>query len=196
MSNFTAGSDSLREARERDEQLASGEKLVPVSAAIVAVFAAVATLFANHSSVSGLEKRTLAGITQTRAADRYNSYEASLVKVEVNQALAASGLLANPAALHSMQDRIASQESVSSGTLKAAEAEEASAKTQLDQAERSLGSYEKYEISATLFDVSIVLVSITALMRKSKVTFWLGGVLTLIGVGYFVAGLNPLGLLR
>ncbi|HUY41785.1 MAG TPA: DUF4337 family protein [Candidatus Dormibacteraeota bacterium] len=183
-----SAADALHEAGERAEQLESGSKLVPVCAAVIAVLAAIATLFSNHSSVAGLERRTLAGIMQTRAADQYGYYESSRIKIEVNQALSESHLVTNPTALHTMHARIAKEERKSGGTLRVAHNDEASAHVQLADAERSLGSYERYEVSATLFDVSIVLVSITALTRGSKALLWLGLGLTVVGLGYFTAG--------
>jgi hypothetical protein len=51
MSEFNA-SHTLTEARERLEQTERGEKFIPVLTAIIAVFAALATLFSNHSSVT------------------------------------------------------------------------------------------------------------------------------------------------
>lgn len=187
MADFSAA-DALHEARERSEQLEAGGKIVPVAAAIVAVLAALATLFSNHSSVSGLEQRTLAGIMQTRAADQYSYYESSRLKIEVNQSLSESGLVANPAALRAMRARIQKEQSKSIAILTTARRDEATAGEELRAAEVALASYERYEVSATLFDVSIVLVSITALARNTRAPFWIGVCVTLVGLGYFLAG--------
>ncbi len=183
-----SAADALHEASERAEQLESGSKLIPICAAVIAVLAAIATLFSNHSSVAGLEKRSLAGIMQTRAADQYGYYESSRLKIEVNQVMSESGLVLSPAALGAMHARIVKEARKSAGTLRVARSDEASAQVQLAGAERSLGSYERYEVAATLFDVSIVLVSITALTHGTKALLWLGFGLTLVGLGYFIAG--------
>lgn len=187
MPEFNAA-DALHDVKERGEAIASGDKLVPLAAAIVAVLAALATLYSNHSSVSGLEKRTLAGIMQTRAADQYSYYESSRIKIEVDRAFADSGLVRDGRALRNLRGRITKENGKSTATLVAAHADEISAKEQLAQAERSLTSYERYEIAATLFDVSIVLVSITALARTTKAPLWLGAFVTLVGLGFFIAG--------
>ncbi|MGH7736909.1 MAG: DUF4337 family protein [Candidatus Tyrphobacter sp.] len=188
MGDFSAA-DTLHDARERSEQIESGNRIVPVAAAIVAVLAALATLLSNHSSVSGLEGRTMAGILQTRAADQYNYYESSRIKIEVNETLEQSGLVRDRAAVHGMQARIAKEDRKTAASLRAARNDEASSNAQLANAERSLGSYEHYEIAATLFDVSVVLISITALARGTKAPLWLGVVVTAAGLGYFIAGL-------
>lgn len=178
----------LAEAGERHEQLSEGSKLVPIGAAIIAVFAALATLFSNHSSVSGLEKRTLAGIYQTRAADSYSYYESSRIKIEVNQSLLGSGMVSAAAANKAMNARVTKEQTKSAKTLLQAKASEKQANAYLDEAERAMASYEKFEVAATLFEVSIVLVSITALMR-TRILMYLGGVGTAIGLVFFFLGL-------
>lgn len=188
MADFNAA-QTLRESDEAAEELESGGKLVPAVTAIIAVFAAVATLFSNHSSVLGLKTRTQAGITQTKASDQYSYYESKRIKVEVNQALMQSGLVTNPAALKALRIRIAAENSDAEPVLKKAQAEEAQSESELAQSERKMASYESHEIAATLFEVSIVLVSITALMGRSRVLLYVAGAFTIAGLGFFTNGL-------
>jgi len=56
MPEFNAG-HALDEAMERNEQVAHGGILVPIAAAVIAVFAALETLSANHKSISGLAEK-------------------------------------------------------------------------------------------------------------------------------------------
>jgi hypothetical protein len=189
MSEFNA-SHTLTEARERLEQTERGEKFIPVLTAIIAVFAALATLFSNHSSVTGLQARTQAGILTTKAADQYNYYESKRIKIEVNQAFIASGLVANPSTRKRMQDRIVQEDAQARNVvLKKAQSEETESEAQLEKAERSMRSYENFEVSATLFEVAIVIVSITALMRGAKPLIATGIAASLIGLGFFIGGL-------
>jgi hypothetical protein len=189
MAEFNA-SHTLTETRERIEQMERGEKFIPVLTAIIAVFAALATLFSNHSSVTGLQARTQAGILTTKAADQYNFYESKRIKIEVNQAFIGSGLVSNPATRKRMQDRITSEDAQARDVvLKKAQSEEAGAETQLERAERSMRSYENFEVSATLFEVAIVIVSITALMRGAKPLIITGIGASVIGLGFFIAGM-------
>lgn len=188
MAEFNA-SREMREVGERAAQVAEGERFIPVSTAIVAVLAALATLFSNHSSVSGLQARTQAGITQTKAADQYNYYEAKRIKAEVNQALLEAGLVTNPTTRTSLQARIGKQNGDAAKILATAQAEEAQSEHEMEQAERAMGSYEAHEIAATLFEVSIVLLSITALTHKFKGLLTVAGIATAAGLAFFVAGL-------
>lgn len=186
MAQFNAH-HALREAGERHEQLSGGDRLIPVSAAIIAVLAALATLFSNHSSVSGLEKRTLAGIYQTRAADNYNYYESSRIKIEVNQALLEAGVVTSAGASKTMTARIGKEQKKSQTVLGDAQKNEKQSDAYLEHAERYMASYEKFEYAATLFEVSIVLVSITALVR-TRTFMYFGAAATVIGLGFFFAG--------
>jgi hypothetical protein len=188
MAEFNAA-HVMREVDERTEQLERGGKLVPVATAIIAVLAALATLFSNHSSVLGLQSRTQAGITQTKASDQYNYYESKRIKAEVNQALMQAGLVKDPVALKALEQRIAKENNEAASILTQAQAQEAQSETELGQAERKMASYESHEIAATLFEVSIVLVSITALMTRSRALLYIAGLFTLIGLGFFANGL-------
>lgn len=180
----------LSDARERMAQVEHGEKFIPVLTAILAVFAALSTLFSNHSSVTGLRANTQAGILMTRAADAYSNYEARRVKVEINQSLLGSGLIANAAVRNRMQQRASAEESQArSIELKRAQSYENGAGDELERAERTMRSYENFEVAATLFEVAIVVISITALMGGAKPLLYVGGVAALVGLGFFIGGL-------
>jgi hypothetical protein len=188
MSEFNAAR-TLRETEERREQFESANKRVPVITAIIAVFAALATLFSNHSSVTGLQTRTQAGITQIKASDQFNYYESKRIKAEVSQALLQAGLVKGNDAVAAMKSRIATQNSQADGILKLAQAEEQQSEQELASAERTMRSYESHEIAATLFEVSIVLVSITALMTRSRVLLYVAGGASVLGLAFFINGL-------
>lgn len=178
---------ALTEADERNEQLSEGNILVPIAAAVIAVLAALATLFSNHSSISGLEKRTLAGIYQTRAADSYSYYESSRIKIEVNQAIVQSGLVLSAAPRTAMTARIDKEQKKSAATLSEAKRSEEISHNYLDEAEKTMSSYEHFEWAATLFEVAVVLVSITAL-AKTRYMLYAGFVATAVGLGFFGLG--------
>ena len=179
----------MHEASERHEQVASGEKLVPVSAAVVAVLAALATLFAHHSSTSALAQKNEAILYQAKAADQYNYFESKRIKAELNQSLIDSGVVAGGSAGHqAMMRRINKEKTEADVILKKAKALEAQSGDYSERSERFMNSYENHEIAATLFEVSIVLVSITALMR-TRALLWIAGSATLVGFAFFAVGL-------
>jgi hypothetical protein len=177
----------MSEVKERGEQLAEGDKLVPILAAIIAVFAALATLFANHSSISSLATKNEAILEMSKASDQYNYYESKRIKVQLNQALIAAGLVTNGSGLKNMQGLMKHEDSQAKDILKDAQELQRESDDEYTRAERFMQSYEKFEVSATLFEVSIVLVSITALTR-TRLLLGLGGAATLVGLIYFLQG--------
>jgi hypothetical protein len=187
MGDFDA-SHALRDVHERREQIASGEKLVPVLAAVVAVLAAVATLFAHHSSTTALAQKNEAILYQAKATDQYNYFESKRIKVQVDQALIDSGIVpSGSAGRRSMEDRMKKENAQANAILAKAKALEAESNGDTADSERFLRSYESFEVAAVLFQVSIVLVSITALMSTRVLLFVAGGA-TLVGLGFFAAG--------
>ncbi len=186
MAEFNA-SATMREVHERAEKGDREAKFIPIGAAVIAVFAAIATLMSNHSSVAGLEARTMAGISQTRAADQYNYYESSRMKIEIDRGLLQAGLV-NSSARSILQSRIAKETEKSARILIVAQRYQRDSDVQMDQAERAMRSYEKYEVATTLFEVCVVLVSITALMR-TRALLYVAAPAIVIAFGFFFLGL-------
>jgi hypothetical protein len=188
MADFDAA-HALHDVQERHEQIASGEKLVPVLAAIMAVLAALATLFAHHSSVSALAQKNEAILYQAKAADQYNYFESKRIKVQLDQALIDSGIVrSNTAGRRTMEARMKLENSQAGAILVKARDLEARSDEGILRSERFMGSYENYQVAATLFEVSIVLVSITALMR-TKVLLIVAGAASAVGLGFLTFGL-------
>ncbi len=185
MTEFNAA-HVMRDIAQRTDQIAAGGKVVPVITAVLAVFAALATLFAHHSSISGLAQKNEALLYQSRAADQYNYYESKRIKIELNQALLDSGIAKNPGA-QSMRTRMAQQTSEAEMVLKKAQNMETQSDAYSSESQRFIAKYENAAVAATLFQVSIVFASITALMR-TKVLLLLAGGASLVGIGFFIAG--------
>jgi hypothetical protein len=186
MPEFNAG-HALDEAMERHDQVAQGGILVPVAAAVIAVFAALATLFANHNSIAGLAEKNAAILYQIKSADQYAYYESSRIKTHVYQALLSSGVVSVATAKSQMQGTIGREQMKAGKILKVAQGEEVDAKDHFENSETYMKAYEKFEVATTLFEVSIVLVSITALMRtRAMLLVALGA--TSVGLVFFALG--------
>lgn len=76
-------------------QAQNGNRIVSLSAAILAVLAALGTLFAHHRSISALSVKNHAILAQARATDSYSSYEAKQIRYNIYQALLASEIVTN-----------------------------------------------------------------------------------------------------
>ena len=186
MAEFNAA-HTLDEAQERSKLLAEGQKTVPVMAAVIAVLAALATLFANHSSISGLASKNEAILAMSKAADQYNYYESKRIKVQLNQALISAGAVSSTAGLKSMQALMNKEDAEAANILKDAKGLQASSETDYAASEQYMRGYEKFEVAATLFEVSIVLVSITALMRTKSLLLVAGGA-SIVGLAFMAQG--------
>lgn len=177
----------MTEVAERTEQVHGGEKLIPVAAAIIAVLAALATLFANHSSISGLAQKNEGILYQTKASDQYNYYESKRIKVQLNQALINAGLVRDAKGLQTMKTLMAKEDSQAKTILVKAEQNQTESDDHSTAAESRMQAYESFEVGATLFEVSIVLVSITALMQ-TRVLLYVASITSGVGLIFLISG--------
>lgn len=179
---------ALRDVDARRREIATGQRIVPVAAAVIAVLAALATLFAHHSSILALALKNEAVLLQTKSVDQYNYYESKRVRADLMQALIDADLVPkNSAGRAKMEQRIAGETSDADSVLSKAKALESQASDSIQRSERFVGSYENYQVAATLFEVSIILVSITALSR-TKAFLYVAAVATLVGLGFLTVG--------
>ncbi len=177
------------EATERHEHLSGGQRdlLVPLAAAIIAVLAAIGTLYAHHQSISALSVKNQAILLQSKATDQYNYYQAKRLKFTVYSALAATGNLHDPAVRNNFR-QIANHESDASlAVLSAARDLERRADKELERSEVMLKSFETAETATTLFEISIVFVSISAL-SKTRLLLYLGTGLSALGIVLMAIG--------
>jgi hypothetical protein len=181
---------ALEEATEREEAIKGGnDKLVPLAAAIIAVLAALGTLFAHHRSIQALSEKNEAIILTARSADRYAYYQSQRTRVTLYSALLGSGLVTDKKREQGLR-RVSDHEDVASlATLAEAERLEAQSTAKQEHAETLLASFETLEVATTLFEISIVFTSISAL-TNTRVLLYAGIAMSAIGlvlgiVGYF-----------
>jgi hypothetical protein len=172
----------------READTRSGDRIVSLAAAIIAVLAALGTLFAHHRSISALSAKNQAVLTQARATDTYNAYEAKQIRYNIYQALLSTELVRG-AQTRARLESIAQRERVSSpSVLENARSLEAQAAHQEIQSEAILRSYETLQFATTMFEVSIILVSISAL-TAARLFLPLGCTLSGVGLVLLVVGL-------
>jgi hypothetical protein len=166
----------------------SGNRIISAAAAIAAVLAALGTLFAHHRSILALSEKNQVILTQTRLTDTYNAYEAKQIRYSVYRALLAGDLVRNPAnraRLEAIAD--GEQASMPADLAKATELENQSARDD-EHSQAIFKSYETLQLATTLFEISIVLVSISAL-AGARILLPIGGGASAIGVALLVFGL-------
>jgi hypothetical protein len=176
---------AFEEARERNERGGEGERWIPVAAAVLAVLAAVSGFLSNVRSTAALVAKNDAIVATAHASDTYAQYQAERQKFYAYQSLIDAGVARDVAKVR----KIASREAKKAPPLllKAHGFEEQA--TRLDEhSDALLSSHERIEVAATLFEVAIVLVSISAL-AGSRLLPVTAAVATAIGIVIFVVGL-------
>ncbi|MDP9017105.1 MAG: DUF4337 domain-containing protein [Candidatus Eremiobacteraeota bacterium] len=184
MSDFSAH-EALEQAQERSEH-SRGNPTVAIAAALLAVLAALSTMFAHSRSTTGLVEKNEAILAQARASDKYNYYEAKQIKFHLYNALLDAGL-GDQAARARMLAKATSEQTKSKPILKQAQTLEAQAEERQLHSESALHAYETFEIAVTLFEVSIVFVSISALAGSSALIV-IAGVSSSIGIVFLILG--------
>lgn len=178
----------FREANDRNDHVSSGgSKLVSLAAAIIAVLAALGTLFSHHRSISALTAKNEAILTQSRASDRYNSYESKRVRYHVYTAFLAAGLPAAEAGKETVKKLAEREQASSLATFADAERLEKVAYEKEEESNRILKSYETLEIGTTFCEIAIVLVSISAL-ASTRIFLTIGCGLAAFGLAFLLFG--------
>ncbi len=181
--------EAFEEARKLNRLLRlSPDRLVPLAAAIIAVFAALGTLFSHHRSISALSIKNEAILLQSKASDQYNYYEAKRIKYTIYSALATSNAIGEKAVAEKMQATANHEQTTSLDILARAQSLERDAAQEQNRSETILKSFETLEIATTLFDVAIVLVSISTL-AETRVLLYLGCGISAVGIVFMAVGL-------
>lgn len=168
MSDFSAHR-AIEEAGERAEHGRSNPT-VAITAAIFAVLAALATMLAHSRSTTALAEKNEAILAQARATDAYNYYESKRIKYHLYSALHDAGL-GDPAAHKQLESEAVREQRGAVPILTKAQGLETKATTLQESSELALHAYETLEIAVTLFEVSIVLISISALAQTRPLIF-------------------------
>jgi hypothetical protein len=165
-----------------------GNRLVSLAAAIIAVLAALGTLFAHHRSISALSSKNQAILDQARASDTYNAYEAKQIRINIYRALL-DGDLVTEAQRRSRLESVALSEGATAPTLlEKAQLLEKRAQDEDARSEQIMKSYEILQYATTAFEISIVLVSISAL-AGARAFLPVGCALSAFGLLLFITGL-------
>jgi hypothetical protein len=141
---------------------ANAPRWIPIAAAVLALLAASCGLMANLRVTQSSATKSDAIIYTTRAADAYNEYDTRSVREHIYEAALVS--TADPKRAARLRT-VAEHEKRDKGPLLVkAQALDAESRDATLRAEHILASHEILEVATTLFEIAIVLVSITALV--------------------------------
>jgi hypothetical protein len=158
---------------------------IPIAAALLALFAASTGLVANLRVTQSSATKSDAIILATQAADTYNEYDVRSVKQHIYEAaLEGTSDPKHAARLRS----VAEHENKSKAPLLAkARALDAESRKATARAEHILTSHEILAVATTLFEIAIVLVSVTALVG-SRLLPAAAALATVVGIAIAVRG--------
>ena len=151
----------------------------PIAAAVLAVLAAIASLLSNQFTTQSLLEKNEAILLQAKASDTWNYYQAKRIKEHVYTAVALTLPASGLKELRSTARKEHGDQTKISDEAKALEHE---VELRNARSERFMKAHETIEIAVTMFEVAIVLVSISALASSRLLTVLAGagGVLGLI----------------
>ncbi len=167
------------------------DRLVPVFSAIIAVLAALGTLFSHHRSIQALAQWNQEVLTTAKATDQFQYYQTQQIKITMYQGLISEKTPSQAAQVKALRESLDKEQRATLGVYQHAKDLEKQAEREDDRAAGLLRSFETLEIATTLFEISIVFASIAAL-TGARPMLWIGATLSLIGVvtglyGYFQA---------
>jgi hypothetical protein len=179
---------AFEEAHERHEHGREGPSWVPLAAAVLAVLAAVSGYFGNLRSTQALVEKNDAIVATTHASDTWAQYQAERIKFYIAQT-ALDGGVGPGANAGRLKSNAAEEKAKAPPLMKKARAFEEESVHHNERSEQLLKQHETIEVGTTLFEVAIVLVSITVLVGSRLLPF-VGGAAALIGVLFFALGLT------
>jgi Domain of unknown function (DUF4337) len=183
----TGAAKSFEEAQERHEHAHGGPRWVPIAAAVLAVMAAIASYFGNLRSTQALVEKNDAIVATAHASDTWSQYQAGRVKYYVATTALTQGV--NGGGRKALEDTAQKEEAKGPPLMEKARGFEEESERHNKRSERLLEQHETIEVGATLFEVAIVLVSITALVG-SRVLPISAGVAAALGLVFFLVGLS------
>ncbi|HEX3549140.1 MAG TPA: DUF4337 family protein [Candidatus Elarobacter sp.] len=182
----TGGFEAAHEKHAR-EPGHDGPRWIPIAAAVLAVLAAVSSYFGNRRSTQALFAKNEAIVATTHASDTFAQYQAERLKFYVSQSALDQGV--GPGGKAAKLRANAERENAKGpALLRRAQGFDQQADAENARSERLLGQAETIEVGSTLFEVGIVLVSISTLVA-SRLLPITAGVAAVGGVLFFLYGL-------
>jgi len=158
-----------------------------LSTAIIAVFAAIASLESGANSNDAILEKNEAVLNESKASDQWAYYQAkgvksSLASLEADLLAGSNAERAAKAASEAKRYK-AEQDEIDKGAHEIEKkVEESNAR-----AERFLERHHKFALSVTMFQVAIALSAIAALTRR-KPLWWVGLAASAVGLAMFARG--------
>jgi hypothetical protein len=183
---------SVEHALEAEREKSGWTVYLSLSTAIIAVFAAVASLESGANSNDAILEKNDAVLNQSKASDQWALYQAKVIRAAVLHGESEFAAATNPELAGKLRDEGAHLKSEQGPLEQHARALEDQVEAHNARAERLLDRHHRFAIAVTLFQIAVALCAIAALMKKKPL--WLVALAaSAIGFVLFVLGfLAPL----
>lgn len=182
--------ESLEHVERAHELLEKSEhaalRLVPLIAAVLAVFAGLCGLYSGRLGEQALALRSEAVLDQTRASDAWNEYQADSLKAHLFEI--GSKTTANSALLREFSKKAKDFRGRQPPLKDRALEQERERDKAFADSERAEERHVTLDVAVALFEIAIVLTSIAA-MTKQPLLFFVAAAAGLIGVAFGLRGL-------
>jgi hypothetical protein len=183
--------EKLEEATERAVEAAEKREswvvALSFSTAIIAVFAAIASMQSGAFSNQALIQKNEAMLAQAKASDQWAYFQAKGIKGIVYATQAAAAKTSNPelsSEASKEADRYSAEQKEISEEANTLEEE---VKARNEASDKSLEHHHRFAYAVTMFQVGIALSAIAALSRQ-KIVWIVGLGIGMLGLLYFIDG--------
>ncbi|MBC5806827.1 MAG: hypothetical protein DLM53_05740 [Candidatus Eremiobacter antarcticus] len=163
-----SASEALEHVEHAHELLERSEnamlRWVPLLAAVLAIFAGLSSLYAGRLTEETLTLKNEAVLNEVKASDLWNEYQAESLKAHLYDAAAAG--ITNKTALARLRSSVSKYRDEQKPLLAEAKAHEAERDQALSESDKAQRRKAVFDIALALFEVSIVLTSIAAMLKR------------------------------
>jgi hypothetical protein len=179
--------ESVERALEAEREQTGWTVYLSLSTAIIAVFAAVASLESGANSNDAILEKNEAVLNQSQASDQWALYQAKVIRATVVNGESEFADASNPALSAKLREEGAHLKSEQAPLQERARGLEAQVELHNARAERLLFRHHRFAIAVTLFQIAVALCAIAALIKKKPL--WLVALgASGIGLVLFVLG--------
>lgn len=179
---------SVERALEAEREKTGWTVYLSLSTAIIAVFAAVASLESGANANDAILAKNDAVLSQSQASDQWALYQAKAVRAAIASGESEFASTTNPELAKRFGEEAARLRGEQAPLEKKARELETNVVASGEQAERLLARHHRFAVSVTLFQIAVALCAIAALMKR-KPLWGVALVASAIGLALFVAGL-------
>jgi hypothetical protein len=167
--------ESVEEGVERafdgQQKKRSWSVYLSLSTAIIAVFAAVASLESGANSNDAILEKNDAVLNQSKASDEWALYQAKGIRSIVLSGESEFAASTNPDLARTLKEEAIRLKAEQPALQTAARSLETEVEAHNARAERLLNRHHRFAVAVTLFQIAVALCAIAALMRKKPLWF-------------------------